>query len=327
MEKWSINTLVKADCSFFVFFLVVGVMIFSCMGVYAAEGKNTGGIHIINPDGRGLVQLTSGKEQYPQWSPDGKRIAYRVSRAIYVMNADGSGKVKLVDSGSSPIWSMDGKQIVYSRIQYPKYEIYVVNADGKNQIRLSADGAYPALSPDGKKIAYCGKRRGIFVVNADGTNEVALTNDYGTAPSWSPDGKKIAYHRLFPDSPGECEVKVMNADGSGSRRIADYGEHPAWSRDGKRIAFLVGNSNGVNVINADGTNLIRLSREQGYSYRDLAWSPDGKRVAYHRYKHPDTNEIYVINADGSNKVLLTDSGHNPSWSPNGKRIAFARASD
>jgi Tol biopolymer transport system component len=307
----------KTNRFLIMFFPVVSVMIFVCTGAYAAEGKNTCGIHIINADGNDAVQLTSGKEWDPAWSPDGKRIAYCLSGAIYVMNTDGSSKVKLTDSGTGPLWSPDANQIVYSRIQYPKtYEIYIINADGTKRIRISAEGAYPRWSPDGKKIAYCGKRIGISLIKSDGTGDKLLTYDYGTAPNWSPDGKRIAYHRYL--SPGVKEVIAINANGSGEVKLAASGRFPVWSPDGKRIAFKAGGR--INVVNADGTKLIRLPIKEVSSF---AWSPDSKSIVCYHYKPPSTNEIYIISADGKNKSKLTGVGRHPCWSPDGKRIVFA----
>ncbi len=327
MRRRLVKRLIRVGCTFTVLFLMLGVGIIGCLGVYAQteEAKDTCGLYIINADGQGLSQLTFGKELNPRWSPDGERILYLASGAIYVMNKDGSGRVKILDSGSYPVWSPDGERIAYSRIQYPTtYEIYVINADGANPVCVSYDGAYPAWSPDSKQIAFCGERSGIFVVNADGTNERILSNDNGTAPNWSPDGKRIAYHRYL--DLGMSEIVVMNADGSGILSMADDGEFPVWSPDGKQIIFSEINANGIYVLSADGTNLIHLVGEQGYSYQNFVWSPDATRIAYTRYKYPDTNEIYVINTDGTNKVLLTNTGSNPTWSSDG-RIAFSGVCD
>lgn len=327
----AVNTLIKANSPLFtMFILTVCAMLFFCAGVYAAEGDNTGGIHIINADGTDAMQLTSGKEWWPVWSPDGKRIAYCLSGAIYAMNTDGSGKVKLADSGNGPVWlpnanqpdpnQPDANMIVYSRSQYPRtYEIYIMNADGTNRIRISGDGAYPCGSPDGKQIAYCGKRIGIALVRPDGAGDKLLTYDYGTAPKWSPDGNRIAYHRYI--SPGVNEVVAINADGGGEVKLAASGRFPVWSPDGKRIAFKAGGR--IDVVNADGTNLTRLTEKGNTSF---VWSPDSKSIACYHYKAPGTNEIYIISADGKTKSKLTGAGRHPSWSPDGKRIVFAGVS-
>ena len=101
-----------------------------------------------------------------------------------------------------------------------------------------------------------------------------------------------------------------------------------------RIAFVSkrdGNFE-IYVMNADGVNQRRLTNNPA---KDLApsWSPDGKRIVFcsDRDGHvPEgrvfhTSEIYVMDADGSNQLNLTNNPHDdrsPSWSPDGKRIVF-----
>lgn len=57
-----------------------------------------------------------------------------------------------------------------------------------------------------------------------------------------------------------------------------------------------------------------------------SWSPDGQKIAFSRTSE-DGSEIYVMNADGSKPVRLTDNGANPAWSPDGGKIAFSRLRD
>jgi len=81
-------------------------------------------------------------------------------------------------------------------------------------------------------------------------------------PAWSPDGQRIAFSS---NRDGNYELYVMNADGSGQRRLThnrpvDAG--PSWSPDGKRLAFardpwsedLTYLDDDVWVIDVDGTN-------------------------------------------------------------------------
>lgn len=72
------------------------------------------------------------------------------------------------------------------------------------------------------------------------------------------------------------------------------------------------------VMNADGTNPIDLG--PGYS---PSWSPDGSKIVYGD-GNGETSDLWIMNADGSNKTRLTVnwSSHSPAWSPVGNRIAF-----
>jgi Tol biopolymer transport system component len=85
-----------------------------------------------------------------------------------------------------------------------------------------------------------------------------------------------------------------------------------------RIAF--DNHEDVWVINADGTDLIRLTESPGFDF-DPSWSPDGTRIAF-RSERSGHEEIWVMNADGSDQRRLAD-GLSPAWSPDGSKIAYS----
>jgi Tol biopolymer transport system component len=137
------------------------------------------------------------------------------------------------------------------------------------------------------------------------------------------------------------EVNVMNADGSGKRKLARIAwnfEAPAWSPDGSKLLYerrldptrYKGQCGGcdveVYVINADGTGQRNLTRN-GAGDGGPVWSPDGQRIAFVSTRHaPRTKtDVYVMNADGSQprRLTLNSAGDdNPSWSPDGRQIAF-----
>jgi Tol biopolymer transport system component len=138
-----------------------------------------------------------------------------------------------------------------------------------------------------------GPQPGLYVTNPDGTGLTKLPSVPGdTGPAWSPDGSKIAFVRFREGGAG---IWVMNVDGTGARRITDGGP------------------------DVDGTDL------------GPAWSPDGSRIAFAREGRPakaatGNTDIYVVNADGTDVVRLTDDPmmeYAPTWSPDGSRIAFA----
>lgn len=178
-------------------------------------------------------------------------------------------------------------------------------------------------------------------MNADGSGQRRLFTggtpgcDQEWGHAWSPDGRIAIVRPETPDT-GDSKIYVMNADGSGGRRLtSDTGSEsdPAWSPDGRSIAFTRsrdGNS-GIYVINADGTEQ-RLLMPAAVTYpAQLAWSPNSEKIAF-TIEHPKAPaaqtrnlEIYVVNADGSGQQRLTRSpvrDNDPVWSPDGRRIAF-----
>ena len=111
------------------------------------------------------------------------------------MEADGTNPVNLTNHPAidlGPDWSPDGKQIAFYSNRKENVDIYVMDADGANPIRLTnaaAKDRRPAWSPDGKQIAFTSLRDGnaeIYVMNADGTNPTNLTQhrEWDTNPSW-----------------------------------------------------------------------------------------------------------------------------------------------
>lgn len=151
-------------------------------------------------------------------------------------------------------------------------DLWAVAADGTGKIRVSAtlssgsSGWLPtnemAFSPDRSRIAFVYDRPNddpyqsdeLFVARLGNTSRKQITNrDYAdgiAGPQWSPDGKRILYTRWTGKHWGgpmqaDADIWVINADGSGHRRvIGDYREPDAshsgarWSRDGRRIFFL-----------------------------------------------------------------------------------------
>lgn len=215
---------------------------------------------------------------------------------VHIMNVDGSGQVSLTDHPEFdrlPAVSPDGRWVLFTSTRDGNADIYVMRADGSGARNLTAHPAAddrPRWSPDGTEIAFT-RNLDIFVMNADGSDPVNLTNNPApdNAATWSPDGSRIAF---TTDRTGNFEIFVMNADGSDPVNLTDdpggSDFAPAWSPDGTKIAFT----------------------------RDPA--EEGRSVG--------PGDIFVMGADGSDPINLTNHGADdtwPSWSPDGSRIAFA----
>src|SRR5215208_2046362 len=312
-------------------------------GPYATESE----LYVMNADGTNETRLTNTPEQYakilatsPDWSPDGKRIAYlkgidvdtgRTDRDIYVINADGSNQSSLATVERSTIaWSRDGTKIAFdawtrSGDTYGSPGIYLINPDGTGQEYLTG-GASFTWAPDSKKIAFVIRSStsdssasasdadsDVYVRRTDGGDLTRLTNTPDTdesTPDWSPDGTKIVF--TSASLSGNNDVYVMNADGSGRTNLTNTttseGYYPAWSPNSRKMAFLRGS--GIYVMNADGTCETHLTNlnysTPGVEEDVLDWSPDGEKIAF-KSASSGNDDIYVIDADGSGRANLTNT--------------------
>lgn len=75
-------------------------------------------------------------------------------------------------------------------------------------------------------------------------------------------------------------------------------------------------------MNADGTNARQVTT-LGMHARQVAWSPDGTRIAFSAFGNADS--VYVVGVDGKNPATI-GFGRQPSWSPDGSQVAFADSS-
>ena len=136
-------------------------------------------------------------------------------------------------------------------------------------------------------------------------------------------------HAQPPPATSNLELYLMNADGSGQRRLtrnAASDDQPVWSRDGGQIAFVrsVRGDEAIYVVNADGTGARRLSPSRAHD-GGPAWSPDGKRIAFVR-----GGDLWTMAPDGRGAKRLTSGPENDgamTWSPDGRRIAFSSEVD
>ena len=164
--------------------------------------------------------------------------------------------------------------------------------------------------------------------------EVALVTGPASAyaPALSPDGRRLAFIRGAPEP---LEVWVANADGSDARPLEGAADlvpigdtAPAWSPDGSSIAVVTGERNGtaVWVIDPEGGEGRRVLR--GEAWQQVAWSPDGKRLAVTGFaSSSNTAASYamaVVGSDGTGLAQVADfegTAAFPAWSPDGSRIA------
>jgi WD40 repeat protein len=251
-----------------------------------------------------------------------------------------------------------GAKIVFNTDRDGNDEIYIMNPDGTGLLNLTrnpATDSQPTWSPDGSRIAFSSNRDGnfeIYVMNADGSNLERLTTypRHDGFPSWS--GSRIAFVREMESIElGAYEVFVMNSDGTDPINLThnnpDFLLGLSFSRDGTKIAFTSDRDLEIAfeelwyeifVMNADGSNPVNVTNTDNAEDGFPEWSPDGSRIAFHSDRDrgggdpgPSSGfEIYLMDADGSNVVRLTQNmagDFSPSWSPDGFNLVFESQRD
>jgi len=173
---------------------------------YNDEPTEDIGLWLRNPDGVNLIRLTKGTDSQPVFSPDGRRIAFvrahQGNADIYVLKraddgtwrdpVESSRLTQEVEKDFYPVWSQDGKSMIFVTFRDGNGEVYLMRADGARQQRLTnntAQDGNPVWSPDGSFIAFVSFVYGkgeIFVMDADGGAQRRLTNSDANEldPDW-----------------------------------------------------------------------------------------------------------------------------------------------
>jgi TolB protein len=280
-------------------------------GVLAGEGVT----YTVNADGSGERQLFSdGPSAGPSWSPDGDQVH------IFCCN-DGM-VAHLLDPGTGDLRGIPPLD--------PTLETF-------------CGGAW---SPDGKRLA-CEtfgvddpSRNGIYSIRvSDGRDLSRITANPGgddIPGDYSPDGNRLVFVRSAED--GKVGIFVADIDRGGVRRISPAGVvvddifAGSWSPIDDRILFVARDTKDhhkqIWIVNADGSSPHRLASASGcggplsdpdsFGCYSPAWSPGGKSLVFTR-SSPDGSEenLWLVNADGSGLVQLTDGGTDdqPDWGP------------
>lgn len=176
--------------------LIITAIRAGVQNLYTLDRASPGVLSAVTHDSLG--------ENEAAFSPDGSRIAYTalpdgLNPDIFVADADGKNAHRLKNANTvkmQPVWTPDGKHIVYTSSETGAFQVWIMDADGKNPKQLTqgpATNFQPAVSPDGGTIAFTStrdKNYEIYLMAIDGSNQRNVTRTPGQEqrPRWFPDG-------------------------------------------------------------------------------------------------------------------------------------------
>jgi len=245
------------------------------MQAYPLTGYSGGGI-ALSPDGERLAfnaylngswspvvmnlataqsAVFSGERGYPEWSPDGQKIAWLNldTESIEVMDPESGVFAVLTDGFYQewyPKWSPDGSKIAFETDRGGSWNIWVKDTASGELKQLSAgSGAYPSWSPDGGKIAFWSSGE-LRVLEMETGSETVLGQYDPCDIDWSPEGSFISFV-----SSSDGQGHLVRADGSGVARISATGDSP--------VSVARWLASGNSLIYHDGRSLYQYSLKDG----------------------------------------------------------------
>jgi len=221
------------------------------------SGSGQAGNKLVWVDLNGNVTAIGGQGSsylQPRLSPDGGSIAATVGeelgvREIEILNLKRGSQTRLTfeSTNAQPLWSPDGRRVVFSSSRDGGWNLYQRAADGNGTatLLLASDNELWAhdFSPDGKLLIYweidseTARDLWILPLEGDPTPKPFLVTPYNErAAVFSPDGRWIAY---VSDESGRDEVHVRPYPGPGGQTTVstEGGAEPHWAHDGRRLFY------------------------------------------------------------------------------------------
>lgn len=257
-----------------------------------------------------LVPSATG-EFAPQYSPDGKKIAFESGRTgkleIWTCNSDGQNCAAITSFGrvatGVPHWSPDSKQIAFYSRPDEAAQIYVIDADGGNVRRMTTDkweNFFSSWSRDGKWIYFSSNRSGtdqVWKIPSSGGEPVQVTHQGGFAAYESMDGKTLYFTQTRELT---TSLAKMPVGGGEETKIAD----------GVIVFnFAVGRQGIYYMTQPDMRTATRLVQYQSFADQRVRTLATINQNLYHGFSlSPDERWLlYAPSEHGGNNVMVVDN--------------------
>jgi Tol biopolymer transport system component len=250
------------------------------------------------------IQVGQAGATAAAWSTDGTRLAYTEGRSFYLANTDGTAPRRLLTLPSDKVtdlrWSPDGRRILF------------VLADSRNErtrlweVKLDRGSAAPLL-PGWSREETDNERGGQWT--SDGRYFVFIANNHAVKGIWAIHQNSAVF--------GQWLVRPALLTDAAKADTVTPGP------DGKKVFAVIDLPQRGELLRLDlKTRQLSLAPRWGWlSGGQLAFSPDGRRVAYLSYPE---HMLWTADIDGKNPHPLAQGGALPQWSPDGRRVAFMK---
>ena len=258
-------------------------------------------VYTVRPNGKELRQVThvDGKATTPDWSPDGRWIAFSLNECtVALTRPDGSG-MRTIPSQTpggcetDPAFTPDGTHLIFERYD-PSIEddaIWIMDLNGGDRRRLGTGpggAATPEISPDGQTVTFLSyvtnDLTAIFAVGIDGgaVRQVTPTlNGITFKHDWAPDGSRLVMSDNADNPDLTVNVVTIRPDGTGLTYLTDNRTPDqralagGYSPNGKWIVFrqVSGDQAALMVMRTDGQGAHAILPFSDFAARFIDWGP------------------------------------------------------